>query len=261
MIATALAVLLGHHVSYSASPAMLNAAFAATGRDARYELRDVAPAELPQAVDDLRNDRALGGNVTQPHKLAVCALLDDLDPVAQRLGAVNTIVRRNGALVGHNTDLPALVEELRGLLGDGTRPRHAIVLGAGGAARAATAALAEVGVDQVTSLDRRRWDEMEHLLREADVLVHATPIGTASDASPVPAALLHRGLAVLDLVYRPTPTRLVRDALAHGAVVRGGAGMLLRQAAASYSLWIGEPAPWSPMRDALAVELGATIDA
>jgi shikimate dehydrogenase len=253
---TDLAVLLGHHIGYSASPAMHNAAFAALGIDARYELVDVPAAALSGAVAAVRGPGYLGANVTQPHKLAICELVDELAPEVERLGAANTIVRDGRRLVAHNTDLPALAAELAEL----GSFRSAVVLGAGGASRAVQAALSDADTS-VLVVDRSRWHELPALLAAADLLVNATPIGTGSDESPVPADLLRSDLAVLDLVYRPSPTRLVRDALAAGAVARGGAGVLLRQAAASFALWTGRTAPIEGMRAALHAELGPESDA
>lgn len=252
---TALVTLIGHGIGYSASPALHGAAFAAVGIDARYELRDVGAGELASAIDELRGPELLGANVTQPHKLAVCELVDGLAPEARRLGAANTIAGEGGRLVGHNTDLAALAAEL-----PARRPGEAVVLGAGGASRAAVAALEDAGWRSIAVLDRRSWDTMGEALATADLVINATPIGTASDESPVPRSLLRPDLAVLDLVYRPSPSRLVRQALAARAPARGGAGMLLRQAAASFELWIGRPAPVEVMRRALIAALGSDAD-
>lgn len=249
--------LLGHHIGYSASPAMHDAAFAALGIDARYELADVPPEELEEAVGALRGPGRIGANVTQPHKVAVCTLVDALASEVERIGAANTITRDGGRLTAHNTDLPALAAELASF----GQLTSAAVLGVGGASRAAQAALADAGVRTVFVVDRGRWQSLPDILAEVELLLNATPIGTASDESPIPAELLRPDLAVLDLVYRPTPTRLVREARAGGAVARGGAGMLLRQAALSFTLWTGRPAPVEVMRRALAAELGAELDA
>jgi shikimate dehydrogenase len=193
----------------------------------------------------------------------VLDLLDELDPLARRVGAVNTIVVADGRLAGHDTDVAAIAEELA-LLAEELALfglfRSAVVLGRGGAARAAEAALADAGTS-VELVGRDRWADLPGLLSGADVLVNATPVGTASDESPVDADLLRSDLAVLDLVYRPSPTRLVREARAAGASARGGAGVLLRQAASSFSLWSGMPAPVEAMRDALRAELGDDADA
>ena len=254
---TDLAVLIGHHIGYSASPAMHNAGFVRLGLDARYELADVTPGKLADAVGALRGPGRIGANVTRPHKLAVCDLVDELAPEVERLGAANTVTREGDRLTAHNTDLPALRAELARFEPVAT----AAVLGAGGASRAAQAALADAGVPTVVPVDRARWATMPDILEACQLLVNATPIGTASDESPVPAGLLRADLAVLDLVYRPSPTRLVRDARDAGARAHGGAGMLLRQAALSFTLWTGREAPVGAMRTALATELGGHLDA
>lgn len=253
---TDLVVLIGQHIGYSASPAMHDAAFAALAIDARYELADVPASALSGAVAAVRGPGYLGANVTQPHKLAACELVDELAPEVERLGAANTIVRDGPRLVARNTDLAAIAEEIAEL----GPVRRAVVLGAGGASRAVQAALSDAGTPAEV-VDRSRWATLPELLATADLLVHATPIGTASDETPVPADLLRADLAVLDLVYRPSPTRLVREAHAAGATARDGSGVLLRQAAASFTLWTGRAAPIDVMRDALRAELGAGTDA
>lgn len=252
-------VLLGHRIGYSASPPIQNAAFRALDLDWSYALCDVALDALPEAVAGLRRPGRHGANVTIPHKMAVAAHLDLLDPVAERLAAVNTVVCDGERLIGHNTDLAALAAELRELVG--TSPGHAVVLGTGGASRAAQAALNDAKAAAVTIVSRERWGGLPALLADAALLVNATPIGTASNETPVPAELLRSDLIVLDLVYRPSPTRLVREARAAGALARDGAGMLLRQAAASFELWTGRPAPFEVMRAALQAELRAAVHA
>lgn len=251
---TALVTLLGHRIAYSASPAMLNAAFAAMGIDARYELRDISAEELPTAVAELRSGDALGANVTQPHKVEALDLVDDVAPEVDRVGALNTIVRHGDRLVGHNTDVTAIAERLAALAPD---PWQAVVLGAGGASRAVVIALTDAGAQGVNVVSRFDWHRIPELLVRADLLVNATPIGTAAAESPIPAELLRPDLRVLDLVYRPSPTRLVREARASGGFAEDGAGVLLAQAAASFELWTGRPAPLPVMRRALDAELGA----
>ncbi len=251
---TALAVLLGHGIGYSASPAMHNAAFEALELNARYELRDVDSLSLADEVAALLDDGRIGANVTTPHKIAVCELVDELGPEVRRLGAANTIVRHGDRLMARNTDLAALAAELP--------PSHrAVVLGAGGASRAAVAALHDTGCEQILVIDRVRWANLPGALATADLLVNATPIGTDSNETPVPIGLLHSRLRVLDLVYRPSVSRLVREARSIGAAARGGAGMLLRQAAASFTMWTGREAPIEVMRQALDRELAGVTHA
>jgi len=252
---TVLAVLLGHGIGYSASPAIHNAAFAALELDARYELRDVGADDLAAEVDALRASDRIGANVTKPHKVAVCALVDEVGPEVNRLGAANTIIRYGQRLVARNTDLAALRAELPPGIS------RAVVLGAGGASRAAVDALKAAGCTTVLVLDREHWANLPGALMTAELLVNATPIGTGSDETPVPGILLRSEMAVLDLVYRPSPSRLVREARQAGARARGGAGMLLRQAAFSFSLWTDRDAPIDVMRDALRRELGPGTDA
>ncbi|HUG48555.1 MAG TPA: shikimate dehydrogenase [Candidatus Limnocylindria bacterium] len=258
--------LLGRHISYSASPRMQSAAFAVLGLSHRYELADVSVDDLPGAVAALRNEDSLGANVTVPHKGAVLALLDEVDELAREAGAVNTIVRRGRRLSGSNTDVPAIADEIRALR---PQPRHVLVLGAGGAARGVQRALEIVGATSVGLVSRsgnggsRPWARLAELLPEADLLINATPVGTLTDETPVPARLLRGELAVLDLVYRPSPTRLVREARAAGAAARGGAGILLGQGWRSLETWLGRSVPArarQAMAAALRDELGDGAD-
>jgi shikimate dehydrogenase len=248
--------LLGQGISYSASPAMMTAAFAALGLPHRYLLTDIPPEHVPATVTSLRAPGSGGANVTVPHKAAVAALMDELSDDARAADAVNVVVRHGERLVGHNTDLPATVDALRRLRPDGIS--HAVVLGAGGAGRAVHLALAEVGAGHVSVLRRSDGsiDRLPDELAAADLLVNASPVGTGTDESPVAASLLHPGLAVLDLVYRPSPTRLVREAHAAGAPAEAGATVLLGQACRSLELWLDRPAPVAAMRAALDAELG-----
>lgn len=247
--------LLGQGIAYSASPAMMTAAFAALGLPHRYVLADVPPEAVPDAVAELRDPDAGGANVTVPYKAAVAALMDELSEDARAADAVNVVVRDGERLVGHNTDLPATVDALHRLRPGGIE--HAVVLGAGGAGRAVHLALVAVGAGHVSVLRRSDGsiDRLSEEVAAADLLVNASPVGTGTDESPVAAGLLHPGLAVLDLVYRPSPTRLVREARSIGAPAESGAGILLGQACRSLELWLGRPAPLETMRAALDAEL------
>lgn len=250
--------LLGHGIAYSASPAMMTAAFAALDLPHRYVLTDIPAGDVLASVTRLRTADSGGANVTVPHKAAVAALVDEVSEVAGAAGAVNTVVRDGDRLVGHNTDTPATVEAITRLCPAGVG--HALVLGAGGAGRAVQLALHAAGAEQVTVLRRADGSigRLSEAITGADLLVNATPVGTGSDESLVPAALLRPDLAVLDLVYRPSPTRLVREARAAGAAAESGAAILLGQAWRSLELWLGVPAPVEAMRAALLAELGGT---
>jgi shikimate dehydrogenase len=253
--------LLGHGIAYSASPAMMAAAFDALDLPHRYELVDIPAADVPATVARLREADAGGANVTVPHKTAVAAEMDELSDVAREAQAVNTVVHADGRLIGHNTDVAATVEAIERLRPTGVR--HALVLGAGGVSRAVQLALRKTGTERITVLRRSDGSigRLADAISEADLVVNATPVGTGVDETLVPAALLRRNLAVLDLVYRPSPTRLVREARAIGAPAEAGAAILLGQAWRSLELWLGVTPPVEAMRAALDAELGGTSGA
>lgn len=253
--ATALCGIVLHPAAHTRSPAMHNAAFASLGLDAVFLAFDVEPARLGDAV---AGARALGVRqlaVSIPHKQAVLAHLDAVDDTARRIGAVNTLTLRNGRWVGANTDwigLARALERETALAG-----RRAVVLGAGGTARAATFALREHGARVVVL--NRGVERAEALARELgaesagpldrlgtldyDVLVNTTSVGLRSDESPVPAATLRPGAVVLDAVYDPPETRLLRDARQRGARCIGGKWMLVEQAVEQIRLWSGKTPP------------------
>jgi shikimate dehydrogenase len=268
-------VLIGHPVAHSLSGAMHQAAFDALGIDAAYELWDRSPLQLPDAVAELRTDDFLGANVTIPHKERVVPMVDRLTEDAHATGAVNTITREGKRLIGHNTDVPGFKVALDRLVGKQKMPRQAVVLGAGGGARAVVYGLITEGFQRVVVFNRHLhraegmvkhfgrsaahmelrampWHEsiIEAELAKTKVLVNATSIGLTTDDSPIPGEILHGDLLVLDLIYNRT--RLLRDADAAGATVLDGELMLLHQGAAAFSLWTGQPAPIELMQSKLA---------
>jgi shikimate dehydrogenase len=267
--ATRLAAVVGSPVRHSLSPTILNAAFAAADLDWVYTAFEVAAGRGGDAVAAMRTLGIHGLSVTMPHKAAVCEAVDDRTTVAAELGAVNCVFRHGDELVGDNTDGAGFLDALRLDRGVDVSGRRCVVVGAGGAGRAVARALGGAGAAEVAVVNRSpepaaRAAELAGVhgrvgaaadVAAADLVVNATPIGTGSDETPVPAELLRADLAVLDLVYRPSPTRLVREARAVGARARGGGGMLLRQAALSFSLWTDREAPVDVMRDALRREL------
>jgi shikimate dehydrogenase len=267
-------VLIGHPVAHSLSGAMQQAAFDATGIDAAYELWDRPPIELPDAIAELRSDNVLGANITIPHKERIVPLIDRLTEEAHATGAVNTLTREGKRLVGHNTDVPGFAAALDQLIGRAKMPRQAVVLGAGGGARAVVYGLIRVGFQRVVVFNRhlhRAESLVKHFGRSAahmelrampwhpsiieselaktKVLVNATSIGLTTDDSPIPAEILTSDLRVLDLIYNRT--RLLRDAEAAGCTARDGQTMLLHQGAAAFTLWTGQPAPLEVMAEAL----------
>jgi len=264
--------LIGQGLKHSLSAAMQQAALDHYVLDARYELWDTQPDEVEQRVTSLRDEDCLGANVTVPHKQAVIPFLDELDPVATGAGAVNTIVRREGRLIGHNTDVAGFARALSEA-GFDVRGVRAAVLGAGGGARAVTLALIEGGASVIslsdaiperaetltsdlkaltspgTTIAWAYWGDeaFERSLREADLLVNCTPVGMrfgpAEGQSPVAAELMPAGCLAFDLVYNPEETPFLQAARSRGARTAGGLAMLVYQGAASFRLWTGREAP------------------
>lgn len=256
---TQLCGVMLHPAGHTRSPAMHNAAFAALGIDAVYVALDVAPSRLEAALAGVR---ALGFRqlaVSIPHKEAVIPHLDAIDATARRIGAVNTVTRDGERLVGANTDWLGVVcalERETTLSG-----RDAVVLGAGGAARAAVFGLLERGA-RVRILNRNR-ERAERLAAElgasgaggldalaslpCEVLVNTTSVGLREDASPVMATAIAENAVVLDAVYDPPRTRLLLDAQSRGARVIGGKWWLVHQAAEQIRLWTGREAPTEVM--------------
>jgi shikimate dehydrogenase len=259
-------VLIGHPVAHSLSGFMQQAAFDELGIDAKYELWDRKPIELPDAINELRGDEFLGANVTIPHKERVVPLVDRLTEDAHATGAVNTITREGKKLIGHNTDVPGFKVALDKLVGKQKMPRQAVVLGAGGGARAVVYGLITEGFQRIVVFNRHLhraeglvrhfgrsaahmelrampWHEsvIEAELSKTKVLINATAIGLTGDETPVPGELLPPDLLVLDLIY--SKTRLMREAQSAGDSVQNGELMLLHQGAAAFTLWTGQAAP------------------
>ena len=238
---------------------MHNAGFRALGLDWTYELLDVSPEELPAALKRLRGPDVAGANVTIPHKQAVMRHMDAVDAEAVKARAVNTIVRDGDRLVGSNTDIEAIRSALASI---GLEPKgaNAVILGAGGAARAAAVALDGA---HLTFVSRHaddadvpgravHWDDpaVPSLTRSADLLVNATPLGRREEMPIRPAALPRDG-AVIDLVYVTGGTPLVRKARSLGLRTADGWEVLLLQGAMAFEKWTGRTAPVDAMRDTL----------
>lgn len=250
--------ILGRPVTHSLSPAMHNAAFRALGLNAVYVAFPVT--DLPEAVAGLRGLDIKGVSVTIPFKEEIIPLIDELDPRAARIGAVNTLVNRDGRLVGYNTDWLGALHALKSktsLTGE-----HVLLLGAGGASRAiAFSVLEEGGRVTLTDVDAPRAAALARDLQmdaisldavnrcPATILVNATPVGMAPkvDAIPINADLLGRYHLVMDIVYQPLETRLLREAKARGAETLDGLQMLIHQATAQFELWTGRTAPLEVM--------------
>jgi shikimate dehydrogenase len=257
-----LAGVLGFPVGHSRSPAMMNAAFAELGLDWLY-LHLPVPSELfEETVRALPGSGYRGANVTIPHKLAACELADELTDAAAAIGAVNTLVfEDSGRITGDNTDAGGLLDAL-----GQERPASALVLGAGGAARAAVWALRELGAE--VTIWNRTPERARELAGElgvgwterpaaAELLVNATSIGLSREDS-LDALPLVQAATVVDLVYGGEPTELVRWAQRRGARVIDGLEILVRQGARSLERWTGRPAPLDTMRRALSSPVSST---
>jgi 3-dehydroquinate dehydratase / shikimate dehydrogenase len=261
--------IIGNPVGHSVSPAMHNAAFAARGVNAIY---------LPFPVEDLEDFLAAirpigicGFSVTIPHKQAIFRRLHACDPLAERLGAVSTVIVRNGRLYGYNMDYAGVLSALQGHVKlNGSR---ALVLGAGGAARAGAFALADSGAR--VFVNARREEQARQLAKlvggqltarpqirrqSFDLIVNTTPLGMAPDTSSPLAAKEINAPVVFDMVYRPLETPLLRLAARKGSVTISGLEMLVAQGAKQWELWTGQQAPIGRMRQAAMAALGRDKD-
>ncbi|MEW6423418.1 MAG: shikimate dehydrogenase [Bacillota bacterium] len=275
--------LFGCPVEHSFSPAMHNAAFSSLGLDYVYVPFSVPPDELAQAVRAVRALNLAGVNVTVPHKEKVIPFLDELTPEAKSTGSVNTIVNVKGKLVGYNTDGAGLLKALEIEAGFLPAGKNALVLGAGGAARAVSAALALAGAREIKIAGRTYgkaaqlareiagrtpakaeavpWSEQKlgEEIKSVHLIVQATPAGMhpGEDQCPLfPFEHLGGDHLVCDLIYNPPCTIFLERAQAAGARVMNGLGMLLYQGALAFALWTGKNAPVEIMRRALEEQLG-----
>jgi shikimate dehydrogenase len=264
---TRVAGVIGDPVRHSLSPRLHNAAYRELGLDWVYVAFEVADGDAPAALDAVRSLNLVGLSVTMPHKTAVAERCDELSAAAAALRSVNTVTpNRTGGLAGDSTDGEGFLRSLAEA-GVDTHGRTALVLGAGGAARAVVLALAGAGAT-VTVTARRpaaaevaatlaggaalAWPDRADSAAAADIVVNATPVGMAGDpALPLPANVLGGGHVVVDLVYEPRETPLLAAAAARGALPVGGLGMLVHQAALQVERWTGLAAPVVAMRTAV----------
>ena len=260
-------LLLGHPVAHSLSPVFQNAALRALGSDLRYEALDVPPERFAETFRTLALDGA-AGNVTVPYKAAAAEACNQIMPLARRVGAVNTFWTVGGRLVGDNTDVGGFHAAARALLGAEPRELRVALLGAGGAAAAVLAAVAEWPASTVAVWNRSpdravrlaaafagvatAAEFLATAVRGADLVVNATTVGMRDDDVPFHPAILARRAAVLDLVYRPGETAWVRLARARGLRAADGLTMLVEQGALAFERWLGVPpdraAMWAALR-------------
>ncbi|MBI2863567.1 MAG: shikimate dehydrogenase [Chloroflexi bacterium] len=271
---TAIVGIIGFPLKHSISPVFQQAAFDHLRLDIRYVAWETEPRDVGNVVERLRQPDYLGMNVTVPFKEVVIPLLDEVVGLARRIGAVNTVVKRGSRLTGYNTDAAGFTRALRDQAGFDPKQAVALVLGAGGAARAVAFALADAGartiyianrtptraetlvsdlcsagVDPVSILPLP-WTSSRSLravLRESDLIVNTTSIGMkhgpAEAQSPLEAGDIPSRALVYDIVYNPSKTPLLVEARKAGARTIGGLPMLVYQGAAAFELWTGREAP------------------
>jgi len=274
---TAVYGIIGHPVKHSLSPLMQTAAFKALGIDAVYVPFDVDPENLGEAVNGLRALNVKGFNVTVPHKEGVIEYLDFVDEDAEFLGAVNTVKNEDGQLTGYNTDadgfLQSLIEE--GIELEGKR---ITMFGAGGAARAVGYAVLKGGAKFLNVVNRNfskgkvvgellgkrgnvlvfplKENTIATLLKDTDIVINTTSVGMKPDDPPLfDYSLIPEGLTVVDIIYNPAETPLLKAAKEKGCKTVNGLGMLIHQGAIAFKIWTGKEAPVEVMKKILKEEL------
>ena len=269
--------IIGYPIGHSISPVFQQAALNHLGLDTSYQAWEVAPADVGGFVRNLRKPETLGINVTLPHKEAVIPFLDEVDDWAATAGAVNTIVHRQGRLIGHNTDGTGFLRALREEIGFTPQGRRVLVLGAGGAARGVVLALSRENATSLTIANRTvsraqvmaqlatdngiesaaislSGPELDIAAQSSDLIVNCTSIGMTHGPnefeSPLGSTQIPSTVLVNDLVYNPRETPLLREAKRSGARTLGGIHMLVYQGASSFEMWTGQPAPVAVMLEA-----------
>lgn len=276
---TKIFALMGDPVKGSLSPAIHNSAFKAMGMDSVYVAFRVPRAHLADAIAGIRALGITGLNVTHPHKIAIMNFLDELDESAKSVMAVNTVKNERGKLTGFNTDGMGAVKALEKEVG-ALKGKRVVILGAGGAARAIAFALLKKGAELTianrtlsNAIELKRLiekklgktvdvigikrKELKNALSGAHVLINATTVGMSPnvDQTLVTADMMHRGLIVNDIVYKPLRTRLLREAKKAGAKPITGIGMLVHQAALAIKIWTNREPPVEVMMRAAEREL------
>ncbi|MCA1063480.1 shikimate dehydrogenase [Rossellomorea aquimaris] len=270
--------VIGDPIAHSMSPLMHNSAFRECGIDASYVKFHVKKEELSEAIGGIKALGIKGVNVTVPHKEHVMPLLDEIDPLAEAIGAVNTIVNENGKLIGYNTDGLGFVEGLKNIAGDNLENKTMLVIGAGGAARAIYYSLASLGVKQVDVTNRtaQRAEKMiegcsfnidsdflplqsaESMLNQYDVIIQTTSMGMYPRVEEVPLKIPHlkMGSIVSDIIYNPLETELLKQAKQKGALTQNGLDMFVYQGALSFEKWTGIFPSYSTMKNTVLQQLG-----
>jgi len=274
--------IFGYPLSHSISPTFQQAAFDHLGIDIVYESWTVSPQDLPHKIKELRSHCFLGANVTIPHKVSVLELLDEVERVAETVGSVNTILNRGGYLLGYNTDTTGLIRSLKDHGGFSPEAKDVLVIGAGGASRAAVFALLNEGVESVVIANRTLekasalvsefdqnfnvraipfcYEELSLNAAESELIINCTSMGMmdgpAEWETPLIADQIPLNSLVCDMVYNPTKTPLMKEAEKAGAMTLGGLPMLIYQGAESFNIWTNEQAPIDVMFNSANKALG-----
>ncbi|OKH12839.1 shikimate dehydrogenase [Fischerella major NIES-592] len=281
---TKLLGVIGYPIEHSLSPVMHNAAIAQLGIDYVYLPFPIKPEDLHTAIQGFAAIGVVGFSVTIPHKQAILRFLSAVEPIAQAVGAVNTVIKKNNSWIGTNTDIEGFLAPLQAHQQNWSH-KIAVILGNGGAARAVVAGCAKLGCAEIhvvgrnvqrlrdfsqswensplqVNLNVHRWDELPELIPQADLLVNTTPIGMYPkiDESPLSAAemanLSSQAIAY-DLIYTPNPTKFLQQAQQIGVRAIDGLEMLVQQGAAALKIWLQrESVPVDVMRQALQKHLG-----
>lgn len=273
--------LIGHPVGHSMSPLIHNDAFAKLGIEARYHAFDVKHELVKEAIAGIRALNIAGCNVTVPHKIAVMDFLDEVNDEAIQIGAVNTIVNKNGKLIGYNTDGRGYVKSLLDETKEEIREKSILIIGAGGAARGVVTALLRHGVGQMaftnrtldktnslvklaeefnvsaTSIEKKTAEER---LDQYDVIINTTSVGMSPNINHTPLSLtsLKPGAIVSDLIYNPLETEFLKEAKERGGRTVNGIGMFVNQAVLAFEHWTGVKPDDKQMKKIVLQQLGGT---
>lgn len=272
--------VIGCPIHHSLSPVMHNDAFQTLSIDAHYHAFHVEKEALPAAIEGMRALGIAGMNVTIPHKTAVIPLLDEVDDMAKRIGAVNTIVRENDCLIGYNTDGPGFVRALVEETNTTIQGKRILLIGAGGAARGiyfslATAQAAQIDICNRTkekaeqlieesdiSVNGRAYSltEAEARLSQYDIIINTTSVGLSPNVDAMPLSLdyLSERTIVSDIIYNPLETKWLKEARKKGAIVQNGVGMFVYQGALAFEKWTGVFPDVERMKQVVIQQLGGT---
>lgn len=269
--------VIGNPIRHSKSPIMMNRAFRETGINGVYAAFHVTSDRVGDFAAGVRAMGIRGVNVTIPHKLDIMSALDEIDPSAQAIGAVNTIVNDDGRLIGYNTDGIGYVRSLKEEAERELTGKRIVVIGAGGAARGIIFALANEMPDRITianrSVERAKaladslhgkaeiraisMEGLQSACTEADIVINTTSVGMFpnTDETPIDASWLRPGAVASDLIYNPLKTRFLHEAERRGCRIHGGLGMFIYQGAYAFEYWTGQPAPAAAMRETVLASL------